>query len=137
MSPIPHVGSFDQSAVQDILNIIPEGNVGPGGVGFVPLAVNGAIPVGPPLLSAAYQITKAGVAAMTLAAPVAGADDGKVILVESNTANAHTITATGLYQTGSASVNLATFAAFAGAMVKLMALNGKWIVLWSIGVTFS
>lgn len=135
MSPIPHVGAFDQSAVQDILNIVPEGNVGPGGAGFVPLTASGAIPVGPPLISAAYQITKAGVAAMTLAAPVAGADDGKVIWVESNTANAHTITATGLLQTGAAGVNVLTFAAFAGAACKLMALSGKWVLVLSIGIT--
>src|SRR6266436_1908033 len=125
--PLTHAGAFDQSAIQDVLNTVPELNIGPGGAGFVPLAVSGAIPVGPPLVSAAYQITKAGVAAMTLAAPVAGADDGKVILVESNTANAHTITATGLLQTGAAAVNVATFAASIGAMVKLMALNGKYI----------
>lgn len=53
------------------------------------------------------------------------------------TANAHTITATGLYQSGSAAVNLATFAAFAGAQMTLMALNAKWVVMSSIGVTFT
>jgi hypothetical protein len=64
-------------------------------------------------------------------------DDGIEITRASATANAHTITATGLFQTGTASVNLATFAANAGAGLTLMAYNGKWIVIASVGVTFS
>jgi hypothetical protein len=106
---------------------------------FVSLTVNGAVPIGPPLVPAIFQINKAGVLADTLAAPVAGAtnDDGKIIWIVSNTANAHTVTATGLYQSGSAAVNLATFAAFAGAGMQLMALNAKWVVVTSVGVTFT
>src|SRR5882724_2674885 len=106
---------------------------------FVSLLVNGAIPIGPPLVPAIYQINKAGVLADTLAAPVSGNanDDGKVIYIVSNTNNAHTVTATGLFQSGSAAVHLATFAAFAGAGMTLMALQGKWVVLGSVGVTFT
>lgn len=89
-----------------------------------------------------YVINKAGVDAMTLAAPTAGAisaggDDGKIIELSSNTANAHTLTATGLLETGTASVNLATFAAQKGAGLRLMAYQGKWIVKSSVGITFS
>lgn len=89
-----------------------------------------------------YVITKAGVDAMTLAAPTAGAisaggDDGKIIELSSNTANAHTLTATGLFECGTASVNLATFAAQKGAGLRLMAYAGKWIVKSSVGITFS
>ena len=98
------------------------------------LGTNGAIN---PSLPAFYVITKAGVLAMTLAAPVVGADEGKIIGISSNTANAHTVTATGLFNTGSASVNLATFAAFAGAGFQVMAVQGKWNVLSSVGITFS
>lgn len=101
---------------------------------LVALTTNGAIN---PSLSANYVITKAGVLADTLAAPTATTDDGKVILITSNTANAHTLTATGLLQTGSASVNVATFAASAGAGLTLMAYQGKWNVLGSVGITFS
>lgn len=95
-----------------------------------------------PHTPAVYAITDAGVAALTLAAPTAGAqsaggDDGVTINFYSTTAFAHTITATGLLQTGSAAVNAATFAAFAGAGVTLVAYNGKWIVDNSVGVTFS
>ena len=82
-------------------------------------------------------LTKAGVDAMTLAAPVATTQDGMVITITSTTANAHTVTATGLLKTGSASVNLATFAAFAGAGFTVMAYQGLWYVIASTGITFS
>jgi hypothetical protein len=98
----------------------------PGSFNTVPLSVNGAIG---PNASAAYVITKAGVLADTLAAPTVTTSDGVTIVVTSNTANAHTITATGLFQTGTATVNLATFAAFAGASITLMAYQGKWNVI--------
>lgn len=87
--------------------------------------------------SANYVVTKAGVAAMTLAAPTVTTDDGLIIVVVSNTSNAHTLTATGLLGTGSAAVNVATFAANLGAGLKLMAYQGKWLVLASVGITFS
>lgn len=98
------------------------------------LTTNGAID---PHTAATYVITKAGVLADTLAAPTATVDDGKLIVITSNTANAHTVTATGLFQCGTASVNLATFAAQAGAGMTLMAYQGKWNVLASVGITFS
>lgn len=98
------------------------------------LTTNGAISVRP---SASYVITKAGVLADTLAAPTATTDDGVTITVTSNTAFAHTITATGLLNTGSAAVNVATFAAFAGAGVTLQAYQGKWNVLAATGINFS
>lgn len=84
-----------------------------------------------------YVVNKAGVDAMTLAAPTATTDDGIILVVTSNTANAHTITATGLLQTGTASVNTATFAAQKGASITLMAYQGKWNVLSANGITFS
>jgi len=98
------------------------------------VSASGAIP---PHVGHTYVITKAGVAAMTLAAPTAGTDDGIEIELTSSTAFAHTLTATGLFQCGTAAVNLATFAANAGAGLTLMAYNGKWIVLASVGITFS
>lgn len=90
-----------------------------------------------PHAAALYVITKAGVAALTLAAPTSGADDGKIIIFTSTTANAHTLTATGLLNTGGLSVNVATFAADAGAGLTLMAYQGKYNVLSQIGITFS
>ena len=114
------------------LNIVVEGEEG--GEALVPITASGAID---PHASTNYIITKAGVAAMTLAAPTVTTDDGKVITITSGTAFAHTITATGLLNTGSDNVNVATFAAFAGASVTLQAYQGKWNVLTSTGTTFS
>lgn len=98
------------------------------------LAASGAVPAH---VSASYVITKAGVAALTLAAPVSGTEDGIVVIIQSTTAFAHTLTATGLLQTGTAAVNVATFAAFAGASIRLRAYVGKWIVSASNAITFS
>ena len=95
------------------------------------LSVNGAIS---PSAPAVYMITKAGVLADTLAAPTT---NGIIITVASTTANAHTVTATGLFQCGTAAVNLATFAAQAGAGFTVISYNGKWVVLSSVGITFS
>lgn len=84
-----------------------------------------------------YVITKATAAALTLGAPVAGAEDGLELQITSSTAAAHTLTATGLLQTGSANVNVATWAAQPGASLNLIAFNGKWMAAAQIGITFS
>lgn len=89
------------------------------------IAANGAVN---PRLPGFFVITKAGVAALTLAAPTAGVDDGLEIEISSNTAFAHSITTVGLLLTASAAVNSITFPAFAGATVWLTAYQGKWIV---------
>ena len=83
-------------------------------------------------------ITKAGVAAMTLAAPTV-AQEGLTLTVVSQTANAHTITATGLIDDGvtGGSKTTATFAAFAGASIVLMASNLKWAVISKNVVTIT
>jgi hypothetical protein len=110
--------------------LIPLGSLGAaavaalGGAPFTPITASGAIN---PHQSANYMITKAGVAAMTLGAPTTGADDGVVIAVYSNTAYAHTVTATGLFIDGSGNVNVLTFAAHAGAACFLTAYQGKWL----------
>jgi hypothetical protein len=116
----------------------PDGTVvyaiGPNGNGLVTaVTASGALAVA----NGSYVIIKAGVAALTLAAPTAGTQDGTEIQIISNTAFAHTLTATGLLQTGTASVNVATFAAFAGAGLVLVAYQGKWNVTSSVAITFS
>lgn len=81
------------------------------------------------------MITAAGVAACTLALPIAGTDDGKVMGIISTTANAHTVTtpATGLNKT----LHIATFAATVGAYLWLVAFNGTWYVLNSNTAAFA
>lgn len=125
-------GSFDSSAA-DTTNKLPEGSL---------TVLSGSADAIPPHSAGLYQVNRAGVDAMTLAAPTAGdsasgGDDGKEIHVFSTTAQAHTITATGLFQDGAGHVNTATFSANAGANIRLMAFNGKWIVLSLQGVTMS
>jgi hypothetical protein len=97
-------------------------------------AASGAVS---PHKAATYVVTKAGVAALTLAAPTAGTDDGLIITVTSNTAYAHTLTATNLLQTGTTYVSVATFAAHPGAGVVLMAYQGLWNVISATAITFS
>ena len=97
-------------------------------------AVNGALA----LIPGTATLTKAGVAAMTLAAPTV-AQEGLILNVVSQTANAHTITATALLDDGvtGGAKTTATFAAFAGASITLMASNLKWAVLSKNVVTIS
>jgi hypothetical protein len=98
------------------------------------LTTNGAVNAH---TTANYVITKAGILADTLGAPTATTDDGVMITITSSTAYAHTLTATGLLGTGTASTDKATFAAYAGAGLTLMAYQGIWLVQASVGVTFS
>ena len=120
--------------------LIPEGSLGQqavnnlGGAPFTPIGASGALN---PHSSANYVLTKAGVAAMTLGAPTAGVDDGVVIFIMSSTAQAHTVTATGLFVDGAGHVKLATFAANIGASFSIQAYQGKWYVLGTQNVTMS
>jgi hypothetical protein len=111
------------------------------------IAASGAVN---PNVSGCYVITKStALAALTLAAPIAGApqfnaqgvnvggNDGTILFFTSNSAYAHTVTATGLYQDGAGDVNLATFAAHAGASFAIWAYNGKWNTLFLQNVTMS
>ena len=76
-----------------------------------------------------FYVVKSGTAnAMMLAAPTAAAE-GNIITVLSDTAFAHTITATSLFANGTALKTTATFPAFRGASVVLRATNLVWSVL--------
>jgi hypothetical protein len=82
-------------------------------------------------------ITKAGVAALTLAAPIAGTDDGKELIIDSHTAQAHTVTiANGLRGAG-ASADVGTFGAAIGNGLTLYAYNGAWYPTRNVNVTFA
>src|SRR6266699_3841577 len=98
-----------------------------GGVQVVPQPITASGEINP-CLPGFYVITKASVAAMTLAAPTATTDDGLEIEVSSTTAFAHSFTATGLLLTASAAVNSITMPAFAGATVYFTSYQGKWVV---------
>ena len=76
-------------------------------------------------------------AAITIAAPTAGVDDGLELTIISGSAFAHVITATGLLKTGSTNVNVATFAAQQGASLTLVAYNALWYVKAQNQTTFT
>lgn len=100
-------------------------------------ALNGAADAVPPHASATYVVTTAGVDAMTLAAPTATVDDGKVVTITIAGAHAHTLTTVALLNSGGANANVATFAAHPGASITLMAYQGLWNVLSANAVTFT
>lgn len=90
-----------------------------------------------PHTAACYVITKGSAAALTLAAPTATTDDGLQIVITSASAFAHVLTATNLLQTGAATDDVATTAAFAGASLTLMAYQAKWYVISQNAITFT
>lgn len=106
----------------------------------LPLVIN-------PNAQRTYVITAAAATAYTLAAPSLGntasatpglPSDGKTIVVSSGTNFAHTITfPAGVLKDGVAATTVATFAAFAGATLTILAYNGTWLVQSSNGVTFA
>lgn len=84
------------------------------------------------------RLTKAGVGAYTLAAPTAD-EEGAVIVILNETANAHVITATNLLDDGvtGGAKDTATFGAFVGATLTLRATSLKWQVLSKNVVTIA
>jgi len=126
MSPSPstvYAGALTPDAIQKL-----------GGAALVLIAANQALD---PHTANRYMITKGSLCALTLAAPTAGTDDGLSIEINSSTAFAHTLTATGLLVDGAGHVNVATFPAAGGGAIDLTAYNGKWYVVNSQNITFS
>jgi hypothetical protein len=122
-----HAGALTEDAVQAMLRRFYH----------VPTVVSssGAIL---PQTQARYLITKSGVAALTLAAPVAGDDDNTEIEFVSTTTNAHTVTfPSGILKDGSGAHTICTFASVAGASMRVVAYNGFWYVLDLNGITLS
>ena len=108
----------------------------------VPTAVGSASFAVPAHISHAFVFNRAGVVAATLAAATAGGpgtgDDGNIYQFTSDSAQAHTITFTGsTLDSGSAAALTATFNAFKGASLEVMAFNGRYKVLSANGVSFS
>lgn len=92
----------------------------------VPISIGQDSTIVPAGANAVYNINKASACAITLSAPSL-ADNGVSLVFTSNTAFAHTITATGLIQDGSGNTrNTATFAANRGNTVVLVVENGSY-----------
>lgn len=85
-----------------------------------------------------YIITKATAAAMTLAAPTSGTDDGIIIDIASNNNAQHTVTFTGgTLKSGAAGATTATWPAQQGGAIRVMAYQAKWILLSNVGVVIT
>jgi hypothetical protein len=95
-------------------------------------ANNGAIGI----KSGIAMLTKAGVAAMTLAAPTATTDDGKVLRIVAATANAHTVTQSSPGFNGAGgSGDVATFGGAIGDNLVIVAYQGVWHIVSKVNVT--
>ncbi len=88
--------------------------------------------------SGVVVVTKGTAAALTLAAPSAGADDGKRLVIVSTTAAAHTVTQTTPgFNNGSTASDVATFGAAIGNCFEIVAYNGIWYVVSLRNVTLA
>ena len=76
------------------------------------------------------ELTKGSAGAYTLAAPTA-AQEGNRLLILNQSAYAHVVTATNLLDDGvtGGAKDTATFGAFVGASLDLIAVNLKWHVV--------
>lgn len=104
---------------------------GVAGSPVVSYGVSGAITV--PVVNQTIYLTKAGTAAMTLAAPAS--DQTNVVTVVSLTANAHTITYTAGFYQNTTSSDVVTFPTTSGACWTFQAKNGLWNATLGGGTT--
>ncbi len=97
-------------------------------------SANGAITIA----SGIVTLSKAGVNAMTVAAPTAGQAGTRMTII-SLTDNAHTVTfPTNVLNDGTTGINeLATYAAFAGATMTIVAIGVLWYVESFSGVVIT
>lgn len=101
------------------------------GSSTVKLGASGAITI----KSGVAFITDASAAALTLAAPIAGVDDGKQLVLIDTTGQAHTVT------TPSNGINgnkhIATYGGTVADLIAFRAYQGVWYVEYSTGITLS
>lgn len=122
-------GSYDKSAQQEIIDSDAfEGPV---------IILAGLADAINPHVSGNYIVTGGAPDLMTLLAPTVGTDDNLSISIFSDSAQAHTLTATTLLANGTALKTTATFAAFRGAGLTLRAYNGVWQVVGATAITFT
>jgi hypothetical protein len=96
----------------------------------VDYAANGAITI----QSGVSSISKTSAANMTLADPTS-AQAGTHIFIISKTAFAHVVTNASAWY--GAATTIATFTATQGSFLELMAIDGKWKIISSVGITLS
>ena len=87
------------------------------------MSANGAVT----LFSGIVVITKAGVCAMTLAAPAV--NDKRVLVFDSTTAQAHTLTITAGLRGAGSGADVLTWGGAIGDGITLYSYNGAWYVV--------
>lgn len=88
--------------------------------------------------SGIVTIGSAGALAMTLAAPIDGSDDGKMLTIVAITAQAHTVTNTSPgFNSGGAGSDVATFGGAIGDSMILVAYGGVWHAVNLLNVTLA
>lgn len=101
---------------------------------IVAAAADGAISIAPKTV----MITKAGVCALTLAAPTATTHDGYIIRIVATTAHAHTVTAATIgFNAANAGGDVATFGGAIGDNLTIIAYQGEWYILNAVNVTLA
>jgi hypothetical protein len=95
-------------------------------------SANGAINIKEGIVA----ITKTSAAALTLAAPTLN-DNGKTLIIDSQTAFAHTVTVAGGLRGAGASADVGTFGGAIGDGFSVYAYNGKWYPVRNTNVTFA
>jgi hypothetical protein len=101
------------------------------------VTANGAISI--PTANTTYLITKAGVAAMTIADPTATTHDGLELTFIATTANAHSLdnSAGSGFNAAGASADIGTFGGAKGDNIAIVAYQGKWYVKTKTNVTLA
>jgi len=134
------VGSGANVQTDTIVELTSAAGVTIDGVLIKDTAVYGRTPVGAvsgdgaitiPAYNKVFFITKAGVAAMTIADPTSGTHDGVTLTFVATTANAHTLSnaaGSGFFSSGGSSKDVATFGGAIGDGITIMAYQGKWYV---------
>ena len=85
--------------------------------------------------TALVTLSKAGVGAYTLAAPVATTDDGKVLTLLATSANAHVVTSAVVGFNAKGSSGTLTFGGAIGDTAILVAKGGNWYLKSRVNVT--
>jgi hypothetical protein len=98
---------------------------------------DGAVETLLPNLQGVVTLTKGSAAAITIANPIAGDDDGKIITVVNESGFAHVVTQGTQGFNGKGASGTITYAATIGAMAWLYARNGKWWVAPATGITIA
>jgi hypothetical protein len=130
---VGRIAAVISSTVVVVEAIYFKGKAGGGNLQVAP--ADGAVPI----KGGTVVITKAGVAALTLADPTSGTHDGVEMTFISATASAHTLSnaAGSGFNAGGAGADVGTFGGAKGDGLTVVAYQGKWYVKSKTNVTLA